>query len=91
MSTIGGLFGSRSDNVDFIIDSAAMKIETKQGTQRWSTVSSATIIISKIKNPAFVDAFGSFRIQVFDQYRKLIAVVADDLLFTTTAGTLRDI
>ena len=76
MSTIGGLFGSRSDNVQFTTDKERMSIQTKKGTRRYSTVGVATIIVSKIKNPPHEESFGSFKISIYDQYKKLIAEVS---------------
>ena len=81
MTTIGGLFGSRQDGVEFSTDRENLKIETKVGTQRYSTVSVATIIVSKIKNPSYTDTFKSFKISVFDKYKQLVAKVEQGLTF----------
>ena len=91
MTTIGGLFGSRSDGVDFTTDRENLKIETKLGTQRYSTVSVATVIISKIKNPAYFETFKSFKISVFDKYKQLIAKVGTDLKFKTSPGSMTQV
>ena len=81
MTTIGGLFGSRQDGVEFSTDRENLKIETKTGTQRYSTVSVATIIVSKIKNPSYTDTFKIFKISVFDKYKQLVAKVEQGLTF----------
>lgn len=69
MSTMGSLFGARSDNVAFVVDRGSRKIETKVGTSRYSAGGVATIVLSQIKNPSYVDSFGTFKIRVFDKFR----------------------
>ena len=68
-----------------------MSIQTKKGTNRHSTIGVATIIVSKIKNPPHEESFGSFKISIFDQYKKLIADVSQGITFDTTPGTVRDV
>lgn len=89
MTTIGGLFGSRQDNVAFKQDGANLKIETKAGTRRYSSVGVATMQISYIKNPAYRGTFGSFSIVVYDKNKERIAEVKAGLTYTTTPGTVR--
>lgn len=91
MSTMGSLFGARSDNVAFVVDRGSRKIETKVGTSRYSAGGIATIVLSQIKNPSYVDSFGTFKIRVFDKHRQLIAEVTSGVSYKTTAGTLRDV
>lgn len=86
MQTIGGMFGSRQDNVKFQIEAANLKIETKAGTRRYSQASIATINLGKIKNPAYVGSFGSFTIQVHDKNKELIAQVTSGVSYVTTSG-----
>ena len=88
MSTIGGMFGSRTDGVPFVIDGGNMKLETKTGTRRYSTISVATIIVSKIKNPASVGSYGSFAVKVYDKYKALIAEVSEGFYFDTIRGDI---
>lgn len=89
MSTFGGLFAAKSNDVPFVVDRANLKIETKYGTQQQAPSGPATVIVSKIKNPFQVDTYGPFKISVFDRSRKLIAQVDHDLAkFRTTPGTV---
>lgn len=88
MSTIGGMFGSRTDGVPFVIDGGNMKLETQQGTRRYSTISVATIIVSKIKNPSSVGNYGSFAVKVYDKYTTLIAEVSEGIFFETIRGSM---
>jgi len=91
MTSLGGLFGSRTDNVVFSTDSESNKVQTKQGTSRYSTAGMATIIVSKIKNPQFVHTFGSFKITIYDKNMKRIASATQDITFTTSPGQIRDV
>jgi len=92
MTTIGGMFGSRSDNVNFITDSVTNKIETKEGTTRWMDPGVASIIVSKIRNPDHVATTGTFKIFVYDQHKKLIATKTDGLEYDKTeSGSIRDV
>jgi hypothetical protein len=90
MSTIGGMFGSRTDGVPFVIDGGNMKLETVKGTRRYSTISVATIIVSKIKNPAHVGSYGSFSVKVYDKYKKLIAEANEGFFFDTIKGNIEN-
>lgn len=90
MSTIGGMFGSRTDGVPFVIDGGNMKLETKKGTRRYSTISVATIIVSKIMNPASVGSYGSFGVKVYDKYKALIAEVSEGYYFDTIRGKMEN-
>lgn len=65
-----------------------MKIETKTGTRRYSTISVGTIIVSKIKNPPSVGTFGSFAVKVYDQYKDLIAEASEGFFFDTIRGSM---
>jgi hypothetical protein len=66
MTTIGGMFGSKNDNVNFVYDSMNNKIQTKSGTLIYKEIGVATMIVSKIKNPDHTSTYGSFKISVLD-------------------------
>jgi hypothetical protein len=49
------------------------------------------VVLSKIKNPAHVGAFGSFGIYVYDKYKALVAQVdveKRDSFYKTAAGSI---
>lgn len=91
MSTIGGIFGSRSDGVNFTTDSTSMKVVTLVPTERYSVISIAKIMIEKIKNPAHIGEFGSFRITVFDNDMAPICDQYTDMFYTVTTGNILDV
>ena len=73
-----------------MIDGGNMKLETQVGTRRYSTISVATIIVSKIKNPGSVGNYGSFAVKVYDKYTTLIAEVSEGIFFETTRGSMQN-
>lgn len=91
MSTIGGIFGSRSDGVGFFSDSTSMKFSTKEPTTNYAVSSIAKIIVEKIKNPAHIGTFGSFRITVYDKDMAPIADQYTDIFYTVTTGNILDV
>ena len=91
MGTIGGIFGARNDGVNFTIDSTSMKVMTQEPTRQYAVVSMAKIIIEKIKNPAHIGTFGSFRIIIFDENMAPIADQYTDIMYTVTTGKILDV
>jgi hypothetical protein len=73
LMTIGGLFSTRTDNVEFSIDGLGMKIKTKNPTTTASAATPATMVISKIRNPRVAGKYGSFTIEIYDEEMELIA------------------
>jgi len=82
---------SRIDNAKFIYDSVSNKIETKEGTVEWTNIGVTRITLSKIQNPDHADTYGTFKISVLDQYKKLIATRTSGLTYTTIPGSIRDV
>ena len=72
-TTLGGLFGGRTDDAKFVVDSSKLRIETKSPTKARAASRQATLIISKVQNPPHVGRFGSFGIYVYDKDKELIA------------------
>jgi hypothetical protein len=60
------MFGSSQTNVPFTVDNNNLKIQTKIGTTRYATQSTAKMVVGLIKNPFHIGKFGSFRISVYD-------------------------
>ena len=85
------MFGSRTDNVAFLIDGLEMKIETKNPTTTYSTVSLATMVISKIQNPQVESIFESFEIYVYDINKEKIAEITTGISFDSVAGDIVDV
>ena len=88
MTTIGGMFGSRTDNDPFLLDSGYLKVLTQRPTTRYSPSALATVILSKVKNPAHTNSFGTFELIVFDENMERIANMLQDVTFTSTPGDL---
>ena len=85
------MFGARQDQVAFTQDRANMKIETKKGTLRYSAISLATMVVSKVSNPFYVDTFTSFEITVYDKDKGKIAQVTTGISYTTTYGSINSV
>lgn len=62
MSTISGMFGGLSPNVEFSVDSSNMKIATVEGTKDHSNIGNPIVTLGKIKNPSYVGNFSDFTI-----------------------------
>jgi hypothetical protein len=67
MTTLGGIFGGKTDNAGFEVDSINLVIETTQGTPSWSPETVSTMTIMKVRNPRYEDTFGPFRIKILDK------------------------
>lgn len=72
----------------FDFEEANLKIETRLGTTEYSLQSMAFMDISMIRNPSYVNSFGSFKIKVFDANKELIAQILEGVTYTTEPGSI---